>query len=54
VDFDQFHALRDLGWEVIRFNKEHLRDPEAMRARVARAIARAQARTARPGVRHPA
>ncbi|WP_297009433.1 DUF559 domain-containing protein [uncultured Corynebacterium sp.] len=42
VDFNQFHALRDLGWEVIRFNKEHLRDPEAMRVLVTSAIARAR------------
>lgn len=27
VDFGQFHALRDLGWEVLRFTKNHLRDP---------------------------
>lgn len=46
VDFNQFHALRDLGWEVIRFTKEHLRDPKAMRALVTKAIVRAQARLA--------
>ncbi len=42
VDFNQFHALRDLGWEVIRFNKEHLRDPEAMRVLADKAISRAR------------
>jgi hypothetical protein len=41
VDFDQFHALRDLGWEVIRFNKSHLHDPQAMLKLVKNAVARA-------------
>lgn len=48
VDSDQFHALRDLGWEVLRFNKESLRSPGAVRERVLNAIARALARVASP------
>lgn len=41
VDFNQFHALRDLGWEVIRFTKSHLRCPGDMRELVVKAIRRA-------------
>lgn len=41
VDFDQFHALRDLGWEVLRFNRKHLRDPGELRERVTAVIGRA-------------
>lgn len=41
VDFNQFHALRDLGWEVIRFNKSHLRCPGDMRDLVVKAVMRA-------------
>lgn len=48
VDFDQFHALRDLGWEVLRFNKESIRSPGAVRERVLNAIARALTRVASP------
>ena len=41
VDFNQFHALRDLGWEVIRFTKSHLRCPGDMRELVVKTIRRA-------------
>ncbi|AGP30246.1 hypothetical protein A606_02965 [Corynebacterium terpenotabidum Y-11] len=41
IDFNQFHALRDLGWEVIRFTKDHLRSPGAMRELVLNSIRRA-------------
>ncbi|WP_291473595.1 DUF559 domain-containing protein [Corynebacterium sp.] len=44
VDFDQFHALRDLGWEVLRFNRSHLRDPQAMLKLVENAVDRAMRR----------
>lgn len=43
VDFDQFHALRDLGWEVLRFTKHHLRCPGEVCERVLKAIGRALA-----------
>ena len=41
VDFDQFLALRDLGWEVLRFTKHHLRTPGELRELVMNAIRRA-------------
>lgn len=41
VDFDQFHVLRDLGWEVLRFNRHSLRSPGEMRERVSNAVERA-------------
>lgn len=41
VDFDQYHALRDLGWEVLRFTNTSVRDPDKVRQQVAKAIARA-------------
>lgn len=43
VDFDQFLALRDMGWEVLRFTKEHLRSPGKLRELVRNAVARAVA-----------
>jgi hypothetical protein len=49
VDFDQFLALRDMGWEVLRFTKEHLRSPGKLRELVRNAIVRALA-AVRPGV----
>lgn len=41
VDFDQFLALRDLGWEVLRFTKHHLRTPGELRELVMNVIRRA-------------
>lgn len=43
VDFDQFHALRDLEWEALRFNKRHLRCPGDLREQVCNVIGRAMA-----------
>ncbi|WP_211213233.1 DUF559 domain-containing protein [Corynebacterium terpenotabidum] len=45
VDFDQFHTLRDLGWEVLRFNRKTIRDPRKVRELVSNAIARAISQT---------
>ncbi|AHW65185.1 hypothetical protein CGLY_13725 [Corynebacterium glyciniphilum AJ 3170] len=46
VDFDQFHALRDLDWEALRFNKESIRSPAMVRERVVKARDRALRRMA--------
>lgn len=43
VDFDQYHALRDLGWEVLRFNRTSIRTPGAVRELLLNAINRALA-----------
>ncbi|HIW90283.1 MAG TPA: endonuclease domain-containing protein [Candidatus Corynebacterium avicola] len=40
VDFNQFHALRDIGWESLRFNKHNLKEPERMRESVRKVLAR--------------
>lgn len=47
VDFNQFHVLRDLGWEVLRFNRDSFRSPGEMRERVSNAVARAVAAVGR-------
>jgi very-short-patch-repair endonuclease len=47
VDFDQFQALRDLGWEVLRFNRDSVRSPGKVREQVVRAIERALIRLSR-------
>lgn len=49
VDFDQFHALRDLDWEVLRFNRVSIRDTATVRERVKKAVDRSLARVDQRG-----
>ncbi|MEJ6550052.1 DUF559 domain-containing protein [Corynebacterium sp. USCH3] len=54
VDFDQFHALRDLDWEALRFTKESIRSPAVVQERVGKARDRALRRMRSLEVASPA